>query len=157
MRGAPKMRAMLPIIVDQVFLKQEKSLVWTYFPDEEVYVSAVLTEAGIDHAGLTARERSIIVKSFTWDPDKWMVLVMSYSVSSAGLNLQNLCHNLQFEKTAYRCDGSCFLETTRMKIQWCGHETAQEHLILLQWLHWWWGFSCFHFPWMEFATINFLI
>ncbi|PWY65470.1 hypothetical protein BO83DRAFT_392111 [Aspergillus eucalypticola CBS 122712] len=99
MRGAPKMRAILPIIGDQVFLEQEKSLVWTYFPDEEVYVSAVLTEAGIDHAvinaGLTARERSNIVKSFTQDLDKCMVLVMSYLVSSAGRNLQNLCHNLQ--------------------------------------------------------------
>ncbi|PWY66464.1 putative DNA repair helicase rad5,16, partial [Aspergillus heteromorphus CBS 117.55] len=98
LRGAPKMRAMLPIIRDQVFLKQEKSLVWTYFPGEEVYISAVLTEAGVDHAvihaGLTARERSIIVKSFTRDPDKCMVLVMSYLVSSAGLNLQNLCRNL---------------------------------------------------------------
>lgn len=52
------MRAILPIIRDRVYLKQEKSLVWTYFPGEEVYVSAVLTEAGIDHAvihaGLTA-------------------------------------------------------------------------------------------------------
>ncbi|RAH52699.1 hypothetical protein BO85DRAFT_492824 [Aspergillus piperis CBS 112811] len=98
------MRAILPIIRDQVFLKQEKSLVWTYFPDEEVCVSAVLTETGIDHAvihpGLTARERSIIVKWFIRDLDKCMVLVMSYLVSSAGLNLQTLCHNLQFEKTA---------------------------------------------------------
>ncbi|GAT31236.1 similar to An01g14640 [Aspergillus luchuensis] len=73
MRGAPKMRAILPIIRDQVFLKQEKSLVWTYFPDEEVYVSAVLTETGIGHpvihAGLSARERSIIVKWFIRDLD----------------------------------------------------------------------------------------
>ncbi|RAK88517.1 hypothetical protein BO79DRAFT_217837 [Aspergillus costaricaensis CBS 115574] len=103
MRGAPKMPAILPIIRDQVFLKQEKSLVWTYFSGEEVYVSAVLTEAGIDHAvihaGLTARERLIIVKSFTRDLDKCMLLVMSYLVSSAGLNLQNLCYNLQFGKT----------------------------------------------------------
>lgn len=115
MRGAPKMRAILPIIRDQVFLKQEKSLVWTYFPDEEVYVSAVLTETGIGHpvihAGLSARERSIIVKWFIRDLDKCMVLVMSYLVR----NLQNLCHNLQLEKMAYRRDGSCSLETTRIQ------------------------------------------
>lgn len=98
LRGAPKMRAMLPILRDQVFLKKEKAIVWAYFPGEQVYISAALTEAGIDHevlhAGLTANERTRIVKRFIRDPNDCMVLVMSYLISSAGLNLQAMCRNV---------------------------------------------------------------
>lgn len=40
------------------------------------------------------KRRTRIIKKFTRDPDHCMVLVMSYMISSAGLNLQALCHNL---------------------------------------------------------------
>lgn len=40
LRGSPKMRAMLPIIRDELLLYGEKSIVWVSWPAEEVYVLA---------------------------------------------------------------------------------------------------------------------
>ena len=72
----PKIQAMLPISWDQVVFKKEKSLVWTYFPGEEVHISAALTETGIDHAfihaGQTARDEptssgsSTVIPTIVW-------------------------------------------------------------------------------------------
>ena len=42
LRGSPKIRAMLPIIRDQVLLHKEKAIVWTLYPAEQVYVAARL-------------------------------------------------------------------------------------------------------------------
>ncbi|KAE8164621.1 SNF2 family N-terminal domain-containing protein [Aspergillus tamarii] len=88
LRGSPKMRAMLPIIRDQVLLYKEKAIVWTLYPAEQVYVAAVLNEVGLDygvyHSGL----------NFNHSASECMVLINSFSVNSAGLNLQNQCRNV---------------------------------------------------------------
>lgn len=98
LRGSPKMRAMLPILRDQVIVYGEKAIIWTQFPAEQVYVAATLHEAKIDaqvfHAGLSAHDRSVLVDRFTREPNSCKVLVCSYNVNSAGLNLQNLCRNV---------------------------------------------------------------
>lgn len=98
LRGSPKMRAMLPILRDQVIVYGEKAIVWTQFPAEQVYVAATLHEARIDaqvfHAGLSAHERSVLVDWFIRETDTCKVLVCSFNVNAAGLNLQNLCRNV---------------------------------------------------------------
>jgi hypothetical protein len=103
-RGSPKMRLMLSILRDQVLLHQEKAIVWTFFPGEELYVFAVLQEAGLDcamlHAQMEHRERAELVKNFMEKPHTSMVLVMSYLVNSAGLNLQRLCRNVHLFSVA---------------------------------------------------------
>ncbi|KAE8357873.1 P-loop containing nucleoside triphosphate hydrolase protein [Aspergillus caelatus] len=97
LRGSPKMRSMIPIIRDQVFLHHEKSIVWTMWPAEQVYVAACLKEIGIDvavlHSGLDTTERTRLIDEFTMQEDKCMVLISTFSISSAGLNLQKLCRN----------------------------------------------------------------
>lgn len=38
LRGSPRMRAMLPILRDQVIVHGEKAIVWSQFPAEQVYI-----------------------------------------------------------------------------------------------------------------------
>jgi hypothetical protein len=98
LRGSPKMRAMLPIIVDQMILYGEKSTVWTMFPAEHAYVAAAIHEAGIEygvlHGRLDTDQRHRLIHTFTTEARRCMVLVCSYSVDSSGLNLQSLCRNV---------------------------------------------------------------
>ncbi|PIG82089.1 DNA repair helicase rad5 [Aspergillus arachidicola] len=98
LKGSPKMRAMLPVLRDQVIVHGEKAMVWTQFPAEQIYVAAVLKEANIDaevfHAGLTRDERMNLVERFTQKHDECMVLICAYNVNAAGMNLQNLCRNV---------------------------------------------------------------
>lgn len=103
LRGSPKMRAMLPILRDQVILYGEKAIIWTQFPAEQVYVAATLYEANIPaevfHAGLSVNERAALVQRFTRERQLCPVLVCSYGVNAAGLNLQNLCRNVHLFST----------------------------------------------------------
>ncbi|KAE8133508.1 P-loop containing nucleoside triphosphate hydrolase protein [Aspergillus pseudotamarii] len=98
LKGSPKMRAMLPVLRDQVIVHSEKAMVWTQFPAEQIYVAAVLKEANIDaeifHAGLTRDERMKLIERFTQKHDECMVLICAYNVNAAGMNLQNLCRNV---------------------------------------------------------------
>lgn len=98
LRGSPKMRAMLPILHDQVIVHSEKAIVWVQFPAEQVYIAATLIEVNMDvkvfHAGLSVHECSVLIKQFTWDAASCSVLVCSYGVNAAGLNLQNMCQNI---------------------------------------------------------------
>ncbi|KAF5854714.1 hypothetical protein ETB97_000849, partial [Aspergillus alliaceus] len=98
LRGSPKMRAMLPIIRDQVIVYSEKAIIWAMYPAEQVYIAAVLCEVGIDcrvlHGGIDADDREQIISDFTTERTKCMVLICSYGVNSAGLNLQTLCRNV---------------------------------------------------------------
>ncbi|RAL01276.1 putative DNA repair helicase rad5,16 [Aspergillus ibericus CBS 121593] len=98
LRGSPKMRAMLPLIRDQVILHDEKAIVWTQVPAEQIYVAAVLREANMDaevlHGSLSRDERAALLYKFTEIPDKCMVLVCNYMLNTAGLNLQSLCRNV---------------------------------------------------------------
>lgn len=98
LKGSPKMRAMLPVLRDQVIVHGEKAIIWTQFPAEQIYAAAILKEANIDaevfHAGLTRDERMNLVERFTQEHDECMVLICEYKVNAAGLNLQNLCRNV---------------------------------------------------------------
>lgn len=98
LRGSPKLRAMLAILRDQVLIHQEKAIIWTMFPAEQVYIGAALAEAHIDakvfHASLNSAQRTALIHKFTTERERCMVLIYSYSVNAAGLNLQSLCRNV---------------------------------------------------------------
>ena len=100
------MREMLPILGDQVIVHEEKAIVWTFFPAEQVYVVATLIEADINaevlHAGPTAQERSTFIQKSTRESKSCTVLVCNYSLNSAGLNSQHLCRNFRFFSAACR-------------------------------------------------------
>ncbi|KAB8238080.1 uncharacterized protein BDW43DRAFT_321183 [Aspergillus alliaceus] len=92
------MRAMLPILCDQVIVHGEKAMVWTHFPAEQIYVVTILTEANIDadvfHAGVSRDEGINLIERYTQKHDECMVLVSEYNVNAAGLNLQSSCQNV---------------------------------------------------------------
>ena len=104
LRGSPRLRALLPIVAEQVFERKEKAIVWCLFPGQQVYVAAAMHLCGIDakifSADLSQREREEMVRSFTTDRTATDVLVCSYSVNSSGMNLQRLCHNVHLFETA---------------------------------------------------------
>jgi hypothetical protein len=103
LRCSPRLRALLPIITEQVLKMKEKAIVWCLFPAQQVFVAAALCLANIDaqvfHAGLTPTERANLVREFNESKDTCMVLVCSYSVNSSGLNLQHLCRNVHLFDT----------------------------------------------------------
>lgn len=98
LRGSPKLRKMLPILMDQVLVHGEKSCIWVMFPAEQVYLAAALHEVGIDfgvlHGGLDPADRAEMITAFTTRATDCMVLLCSYSVDSSGLNLQAFCRNV---------------------------------------------------------------
>ncbi|GKZ61541.1 hypothetical protein AnigIFM49718_008260 [Aspergillus niger] len=104
LKGSPKMRLMIEVLRDQVLLRGEKALIWTFFPGEEVYVHATLRAAGFDalmlHSNLDHKERNDMVNNFNTHRDSYMILIMSYLVNSAGLNLQRFCRNVHLFSVA---------------------------------------------------------
>ncbi|KAL2801674.1 P-loop containing nucleoside triphosphate hydrolase protein [Aspergillus granulosus] len=103
LRGSPKLRALLNNIQQEVFLHNEKSIVWCTTPSQQAFISAALHHCHIDnrmyHAELTTRERVDLAMDFTTKPDSCMVLVCSYYVNSAGSSLQHLCRNVHLFDT----------------------------------------------------------
>ena len=66
-------------------------------------MAAVLHLIGIDvqvfHAHLTTIKRTQTTALFNESHDQCMVLVCSYSVNSAGMNLQHMCQNVHLFDT----------------------------------------------------------
>lgn len=119
LRGSPKLRALLPIVTEQVLVHREKAIVWCAFPATQVSVCVALREAQFDahiHVGtaisielllkrnkwnaseireeLQAEHGSDLIETFNTKPDKCMVLVCLYGVGASGLNLQSMCRNV---------------------------------------------------------------
>ncbi|KAL4744247.1 P-loop containing nucleoside triphosphate hydrolase protein [Aspergillus terricola var. indicus] len=98
LQGSPKLRALLPILQQQIYEYGEKSIIWTINPAEQFFIAAALLLCHIDyrvyHAELDTDERVALVNDFTTSPKSTMVLVCSFYVSSAGSNLQHLCRNV---------------------------------------------------------------
>ena len=101
LHGAPKIRALLQIVADQVHKDQEKALIWVTFPTQQILICKLLRLMGIrtdllirDRVGYQARRE--IINSFQHDngPEGIQVLIGTYALGSAGINLQNLCRNV---------------------------------------------------------------
>lgn len=118
LRGSPKLRALLPIVTEQVIVHRERAIIWCAFPATQVFVCAALREAQIDariHVGtaisiellkkdgwhateireeMQAEHGSDLIETFNSKPDECMVLVCLYGVGASGLNLQSMCRNV---------------------------------------------------------------
>ncbi|PGH14387.1 hypothetical protein GX50_09014 [[Emmonsia] crescens] len=98
MRESPRLRELMKRLSHEVFELKEKSIVWTDGPGEQALVAGACYLAGITcvvfHAHLKAQERSKAVEEFNTDPQKPMVFIGAYKVSSSGFNLQFLCRNV---------------------------------------------------------------
>ncbi|KAL8755625.1 MAG: hypothetical protein Q9184_004740 [Pyrenodesmia sp. 2 TL-2023] len=98
LRGSPKLRALMKVLSRQVFVQQEKAIVWTTFPAQQTLVVKLLRKMGIDahalHAGMSYEERRQLVKDFSEHPTKVTVLVPCWAVGSYGYNFQYYCHNI---------------------------------------------------------------
>ncbi|EZF68463.1 hypothetical protein A7C99_4982 [Trichophyton rubrum] len=90
---SPRLQVLMPLLTDIVLRAEEKVVIWCLFPAEQVLVLPVPQLVGIS-ADPSVSEREHLVQAFTTDPERVMVLVCSYNVSSTGLNLQKLCRNV---------------------------------------------------------------
>lgn len=99
MRGSPKLRALIPLVVHNVLVRDEKQLIWCNFPANQLHIAAVLREIGIHaqiyHAKLDFKEREKLVRSFTHSGG-CMVLIISTAVNCFGLNLHGKCNEMHF-------------------------------------------------------------
>ncbi|KAK2809576.1 hypothetical protein FQN50_003629 [Emmonsiellopsis sp. PD_5] len=98
LRSSPRLRELIPLIIDMVLHNREKAIIWCLVPVQQVLVAAVLMMAGIDarifHASLSMTERATLVQEFNNARNSCMVLVGAFAVSCVGLNLQHLCRNV---------------------------------------------------------------
>ncbi|KAJ4326067.1 hypothetical protein N0V94_000229 [Neodidymelliopsis sp. IMI 364377] len=100
--GSPKLRQLLPILAEVVVLRKEKALLWVNNPAQAEWLEHVLTLCGIVVAqlrpDLTQREQDRILRDFNSAEGKIRVLICSYMVSCAGLNLQKQCRtSIEYE------------------------------------------------------------
>jgi len=110
--GSPKLRKLLGILAEIVVLGQEKVLVWVNNPAQSEWLQQVsrykiplryltnprlqvLRLCGIDalqlRTDLRQKEQDRMIEDFNDKADKVHVLVCSYLVSCAGLNMQKRC------------------------------------------------------------------
>lgn len=95
MIGSPKLRALMPLDRDMLLLYHEKCIIWYNLLAQQFFVAAALRTAGIKaevfHSELSIDQRHKLINRFTTKDDDAPVLVCSYQVNSAGVNLQAKC------------------------------------------------------------------
>lgn len=94
---SPKYKALLGLVSDWVVRKGEKAVVWTTYPAQQKMVEEILNKVGIKTKALTSNmstaERESLIDNFNTVQDDIQILVLSYSMSSFGLNLHFLCRH----------------------------------------------------------------
>lgn len=84
---------------------QEKVLIFCQLPAVTVFLFAVLQLLGIDCVTLGAyqaqEERDAVITAFTEHDDRAQVLITTYAVGSAGLNLQAKCWRVHMIESAH--------------------------------------------------------
>ena len=78
--------------------RQEKAIVWTIYPFEQLLVASLLVLVHITGEAylseLNPIQRHALQGKFNSPTDKCTVLVCNYSVNGVGLNLQHQCRNV---------------------------------------------------------------
>ncbi|OAL50711.1 hypothetical protein IQ07DRAFT_680068 [Pyrenochaeta sp. DS3sAY3a] len=101
-QGSPKLRKLLELLAEIVVLRKEKAIIWVNSPARMQWLCPVLSLCGIDarqlRTDLPAKELDALIHDYDRDPKTASVLICSFLVSCAGLNLQNLCRTfIEFE------------------------------------------------------------
>jgi hypothetical protein len=102
--GSPKIRALLRIVAELVVVQKKKVLIWVALPAVQLLLLGIFRALGIDAIAYTAdlnmKERNDATSAFNKEKDKAMILIGTFDVGSAGLNLQYLCHYAVFFDSA---------------------------------------------------------
>jgi len=97
LHGFSKLCKLLLIIHNEVFLYDEKSTCWCGVPDSQILLLTALILCEIDacilYTDMDTQERVALIREFNMKCNSVMILIVSYQLSSARLNLQALCHN----------------------------------------------------------------
>lgn len=118
-QGSPKLRKLLELLAEIVVLRKEKAIIWVNNPAQMEWLCQVSTPyfrlynianlwlqvlslCGIDarqlRTDLPTKEHDALIHDFDRDPKTASVLICSFLVSCAGLNLQHLCRtSIEFE------------------------------------------------------------
>lgn len=102
---APKIKNLLALISDEVIVNNENTIVWTQFPAQQILLHAIFSvfnlKVDMVTSDLTEPERRKIIADFCKENRKGKVLILSYHISAAGLNLQSTCHLAEHFDTPY--------------------------------------------------------
>jgi SNF2 family DNA or RNA helicase len=94
LKFAPRLRALVANIADQVIKRKEKAVIWVLYPIEQLLVTAILRCMGVDAyaflSTLNPTERSNLQHEFNNNPDWCTALGSSYRCSGIGMNLQKI-------------------------------------------------------------------
>ncbi|KAF1352672.1 hypothetical protein EJ07DRAFT_159119 [Lizonia empirigonia] len=120
--GAPKLRPLFSILAELVVLLKEKVTIWVNNPTQMQW----LHSAEQLRADLRPLERDELLRQFNEDPDQCQVLICSYAVSVAGLNMHKMYRTV-IEYEPAPCEGvrQQMVGRVRRKGQkrWCRHIT----------------------------------
>jgi hypothetical protein len=94
-QSSPKIQSMLAIIGEVVVKHERKAAVWTLFPAEQLLVNYILEKLELDpimySSDLSNDEKGSVTAAFNDDQRGSKIFVTSFSLSSYGLALQDLC------------------------------------------------------------------
>lgn len=93
---APKVSIVLALLSDEVATLKENIVIWTLFPGVQIFYWVILKALGYDveivSSDMPAQERNAITTAFGQQKGQSKVLLLTYALSSFGLNLQGGCH-----------------------------------------------------------------
>jgi len=93
---APEIKAMLALAGDEGVTHEENIVVWTQFPAQQILLWLVLLAIGqpVDmiSSDMSPEDREQVIVDFNSPSKKPRVLVLSYGLSSCGLNLHHASH-----------------------------------------------------------------
>lgn len=93
---APKVATVLALLSDEVATLNENIVIWTLFPGVQIFYWVILKTLGynvdIVSSDMSAQERASITTAFGQEKKKGKILLLTYALSSFGLNLQGGSH-----------------------------------------------------------------
>ncbi|KAJ8115193.1 hypothetical protein OPT61_g3101 [Boeremia exigua] len=100
--GSPKLRQLLAIIAELVVLQKEKITVWVNSPFQMEWLDSVFKLCRLEsrqlRADLAADERDKLIQQFLQDPKSPQIMICSYLISCAGINMHLRCRTvIEFE------------------------------------------------------------
>ncbi|KAH6633017.1 SNF2 family N-terminal domain-containing protein [Boeremia exigua] len=100
--GSPKLRIFLALVAELVVLQGEKVTVWVNSPFQMEWLDTVCRLCGLRsrqlRADLSTQERDELIELFLYDPHSPQILICSYLISCAGVNMHLRCRTvIEFE------------------------------------------------------------
>lgn len=93
---APKLKNLLALVSDDAVLGQQNVIIWTQYPAQQILIKAILDVFNLRATALTSdlkeSDRQDLIVDFCHTPNQGKIFILTYDLSSCGLNLQSASH-----------------------------------------------------------------